>query len=198
MTSSKPAKARKCKCGCNQTFTPRNSFQVAATPECALNMVRKQREKSERAASSARRRLDRETRDRLKTRSDWQREAQAAVNSYVRERDSDMPCISCGRLHRGQWHAGHYLSRGAHPELALEPRNIHRQCAPCNTHLSGNQALYRRGLIERLGIDVVEWLEGPHEPTRHSIDDLRSIRDDFRERLRELKKNKLRGSLSAP
>lgn len=196
--NDKKIRPRKCKCGCGQTFTPRNTLQVAATPECALAIARKKREVSERQAAKAARKANREAKEKLKTRSDWMREAQAAVNAYVRERDRDLPCISCGRMHQGQWHAGHYLSRGAHPELALEPLNIHKQCAPCNNHLSGNQVKYRLGLIARLGVEVVEWLEGPHEPRRYTIDELKAIRDEYRTRLRELQKLADSGSISQP
>ena len=187
--NNKPPRPRKCKCGCGETFTPFRSMQVAATPECAQRMAEKKREKAERAAAKIARQENRKAREKLKTLRDWMRDAQEAVNAYVRARDDGLPCISCDRHHQGQWHAGHYLSRGAHPELALEPLNIHKQCQPCNTHLSGNQVKYRAGLIRRLGIEVVEWLEGPHSPNKYTADDLKAIRDDYRARLRHLKKN---------
>ena len=90
-------------------------------------------------------------------------------------------------MHEGQWHAGHYLSRGAHPELALEPLNIWRQCAPCNTHLSGNQIEFRKGLIARQGVALVEWLEGPHEPKHYAIEDYNAIKAAFVAKLKELR-----------
>ena len=162
---------RKCK-HCRQEFTPQRMGQVVCGIECAKAIARKKREKIEKAA-------DRAKRESLKSRADWMREAQAAVNAYVRARDAGKPCISCGRMHEGQWHAGHYLSRGAHPELALEPLNIWRQCAPCNTYLSGNQIEFRKGLIERRGAKLVDWLEGPHEPKHYTIDDLKAIKEKY-------------------
>jgi hypothetical protein len=54
--------------------------------------------------------------------------------------------------------------------------------------LSGNQAKMRQGLIERHGQHVIDWLEGPHEAKKYTIDDLRQIRDDYRMRLRQAKK----------
>ncbi|WP_379559163.1 recombination protein NinG [Pseudomonas sp. MD330_10] len=35
------------------------------------------------------------------------KESQTAINSCIRELDDGMPCVSCGRHHKGQWHAGH-------------------------------------------------------------------------------------------
>jgi hypothetical protein len=136
--------------------------------------------KVERASIKARK-------EAIKSRADWAREAQTAFNAYIRARDEGLPCISCGRHHQGQWHAGHYLSTGARPELRYTESNVHRQCAPCNTHLSGNAVLYRIGLIERIGLQVVEWLEGPHEMPKWTAEDYRAIRDRYRAKLKELK-----------
>ena len=85
----------------------------------------------------------REAKQRIKTRAEWLKEAQSEVNRYVRLRDKDLPCISCGRFHNGQYHAGHYRTVGSAPELRFELSNIHKQCAPCNNHLSGNIVNYR-------------------------------------------------------
>ena len=171
-------KQKKCR-HCKQLFTPIMPMQIVCGIECAKAVARKKREKVERAA-------DRQKRESLKSRSDWMREAQAAVNGYVRARDAGKCCISCGRMHEGQWHAGHYLSRGAHPELALEPLNIWRQCQPCNTHLSGNQLEFRKGLIARRGAKLVEWLEGPHEPKHYTIEDLKAIKERFNAMTKEM------------
>jgi hypothetical protein len=54
--------------------------------------------------------------------------------------------------------------------------------------LHGNLVLYRLGLIRRIGLEAVERLEGPHEPRKYSIDELREIRDTYRRRARELEK----------
>ena len=176
---TKPAKPKKCKV-CKEPFTPLRPLARVCSPDCALKMLRQADEKIERADLKARK-------EAVKTRREWMAEAQSAVNAYVRERDKDLPCISCGRHHEGQYHAGHYLSRGAHPELALDPLNIYKQCQPCNTHLSGNQINFRKGLIERIGLAEVEWLEGPHEPSKPNIEKLKAIKENYRLMLKELK-----------
>lgn len=131
---------------------------------------------------------DRAKREKLKPRADWLKEVQIAFNTYVRCRDDKLPCISCGRHHQGQWHAGHYLSTGARPELRFEPDNVHKQCQPCNTHLHGNLVLYRLALIEKIGLDRVEWLEGPHEPQKWTIEDLKTIKADYGAKTKALKR----------
>jgi len=170
---------------CRARFEPRMPLQVACGLACAIAdgkkttaMQKAKAKKIERAEDKA----------KLKTRQDWQREAQAAINAYVRARDAALPCISCGRHHEGQYHAGHYLARGSHPHLALVELNLAKQCAPCNTYLSGNQLKFRVGLIERIGLAAVETLEADQAPRRHTIDDLREIRDTYRKRAAQLKK----------
>jgi hypothetical protein len=140
-----------------------------------MSQVKKSREKK--ALES--RKETRSALTALKTRRDWLKEAQAAVNKYVRARDAGKPCVSCGALTAGQWDAGHYRSAGGHPALRLDPLNIHKQCSVCNAHKSGNLIEYRKELINRIGLEKVEWLEGPHEPKKYSIEDLKAIKADF-------------------
>ena len=115
-----------------------------------------------------------------------ERQAQAAFNKFIRIRDAADPCISCGRHHSGQYHAGHYKSRGAHPELRFEELNCHKQCSPCNNHLSGNIVNYRPRLIDKIGLDNVEWLEGPHDIVKYTCEDLKQIELKYKTKVKEL------------
>jgi len=149
-----------------------------------LQKAQEQRKrKADREAEESRKRL-RERKAALKTRSQWAREAQKEFNAYIRERDRALPCISCGRHHQGQWHAGHYRSVGAAPELRFNTLNVHKQCAPCNVHLSSNAVNYRIGLVDRVGIDAVLALESEAGPKRFSIDYLRRMKSVFGRRAR--------------
>jgi hypothetical protein len=172
------ARLRKCKV-CSSTFTPFSSAAKVCGVTCAVSLGDQIKAKKDRAETRAKK-------EALKTRSDYLPEAQSAVNAYVRARDAHLPCISCGRFHQGQWHAGHYKSVGAHPELRFNELNIHRQCQPCNTHKSGNVLEYRKGLIAKIGIELVEWLEGPHEAKKYSIDELKAIKAEYRAKTKQL------------
>ena len=161
-------------------------------PSCLIAHTKaKQAEKQARA----KRREIRQAKERLKTRSDWMKEAQQAFNAYIRARDAGKPCISCGAVASnegymswGNCHAGHYRSIGACPELRFEESNVHNQCAKCNIYKSGNVVEYRINLIKRIGLDQVEWLEQDHDPKKYTIDDLKEIRDKYRAMKRELEK----------
>ena len=176
-------KQKTCK-SCKQLFTPFQMGQKVCCGDCALALAISERGKAEKVAKVKERRADKE---KLKTSADWMREAQAAFNAFIRARDDDLPCISCGRHHTGQYHAGHYLSVGARPELRFDERNVHKQCSPCNNYLSGNAVLYRVALIDKIGTASVEFLEGPHEPKKYTIDELKEIKGYYRSLEKELR-----------
>lgn len=144
------------------------------------------RDKKAAAIAKRERQELRKAKERLKTRQDWIRDAQRWFNKWVRLRDECETCISCNRDHRGQYHAGHYRTTGACPELRFEPLNVHKQCSACNNHLSGNIVEYRINLVKKLGAETVEWLEGPHEPKKWTIEELREIKDKYRELCKQL------------
>jgi hypothetical protein len=172
---------------CKSEYTPAKMGQKVCSPACAMSLAISTRGKAEKVAAVKDRRETKAKLDKLKSKATWAREAQTAFNAFIRARDAGRPCISCGRQHQGQIHAGHYLSVGARPELRFEPLNVHAQCAPCNTYLSGNAVLYRKSLVDHIGPAAVAWLEGPH-PLRHdTIDDLKAIKALYTEKTKTLK-----------
>ena len=169
---------------CREKFTPIRPLQVVClNHQCLLDHVNSIKAKLERKETK-------ERKAKLKTRRDWLKEAQAAVNLFIRLRDRLEPCISCGRQHQGQWHAGHYRSTKAAPELRFEELNIWKQCQPCNTHLSGNILEYRKSLVAKIGLERVEWLEGKHEAKHYSIDDLKEIKARYTAMAKAIDKSK--------
>lgn len=174
-------RTRKCAV-CRDPFEPRSMMHKACKPECAKALIDQEKAralKKERQAGLA----------KLKRRADYFKETQAALNKWIREvRDAGKPCISCGRHHQGQNHAGHMLSRGSHPNLALVENNIALQCMPCNVHLSGNQLAFRRGLVERIGLAAVEALEADQTTRKYTIEQLQAMKADYLKRIREAKK----------
>ena len=113
-------------------------------------------------------------------------------------------CMSCLRTQEevqstdgwkpgGAWDGAHFVSKGASPELALEPRNIWLNCKSCNggagNYTRKNHTVmqnYETNLRAAEGDALVDWLKGPHEPAKHTIDDLRAIIALYRGKLKEL------------
>lgn len=179
-------KPRKC-AACRAVFEPARSMQKVCGPKCAADWSAKVAAQKAARANRAERKSIREALEKAKTRGTHLKELQSAFNAWIRARDAGQPCISCGRHHQGQWHAGHYRSVGSEPALRFEPDNCHLQCAPCNTHLSGNLVMYRKNLIEKIGLERVEWLEGPHEAKKLTVPELQEMKAFYRAEVRRMK-----------
>ena len=111
--------------------------------------------------------------------------AQTAFNAFIRARDSKEPCISCQRHHSGQYHAGHFKTTGARSELRFNEDNCHKQCAPCNNHLSGNIEHYRPNLIKKIGRERVEALD-VQQVLKWDCDTYRDIELLYKDKLKRL------------
>ncbi len=174
-------KPKSCKI-CKVKFTPTRPLQSVCGVNCAWEHSKIVKEKAARLET-------REARVRLKTKSEWLKEAQTVFNQFIRLRDKDLPCISCQRFHTGQYHSGHYRSVGAHPELRFDELNVHKQCSACNNYLSGNIVEYRINLIIKIGLDAVNYLEGKHEPKRYTIEDIKTLKAIYKEKVKALTAN---------
>jgi FtsZ-binding cell division protein ZapB len=187
--AAKARKPKKCRNpGCGEEFTPTfNTTQTVCSPACALAMAPVHQVKARKALAQVERREIKVRKEKLKSRADHLRETQQAFNEWIRLRDAALPCVSCGRHHEGQYHAGHYRTVAASPELRFEPLNVHKQCAPCNNHKSGDIVNYRLELVRRIGAAKVGWIEGPHEAKRYTIEQLKELKAHYRALVRELK-----------
>ncbi|WP_248731800.1 recombination protein NinG [Pseudomonas sp. MWU13-2517] len=196
---------------CRVMFKPeRTSQAVCGEIECAIAHG-----KSEKGQASARkaladlgRREIKLRKEALKSRSDHLKDAEKAMRDYRRtyELSIGSGCISCGESQEsilaaqgwktgGAFDAGHFLGKGARPELRLVPHNIWLQCKSCNAGSSkyARKGLtvsqgFREGLIARIGLEAVETLEADHEPRKYTVEELKAITAEYRARTRELKR----------
>lgn len=198
---AKPAR-RRCKNDeCREWFHPAFANQWWCSPECgtkiALEPTKQRTRKAEKAAEKKRRREEQKQKDKLKIRklalkprSYWIKQAQQAVNAFIRERDRDLPCISCGTLTSAQWDAGHYRTTAAAPQLRFDERNIHKQCVVCNQHKSGNLVPYRVELISRIGQEAVDEIESNHNRHRWTIEECKAIKAEYQQKLKDLRNSR--------
>ena len=194
--AAKQPKPKTCRnAACSIKFVPQRLGQAVCSPVCALAIKDVNQQKARKSLAQVERREIKVRKEKLKSRADHLREAQAAVNEFIRLRDAHLPCISCDStpndhdlMTGSRWDAGHYRSVGACPELRFEPLNIHRQCVRCNRNLSGNAVEYRIRLVLRIGVDKVDWLEGPHSARKYTVDEIKTIKADYRAKTRELKR----------
>lgn len=175
-------KHRKKKCAvksCRSEFEPRSISHRACCPICAQQLAQDSREKADR--KEIKQKLE-----KFKTRSEYMRDAQIAFNKYIRARAIrfNHSCISSGAPlpvsgTGGGFDAGHYRSIGSAPHLRFNLNNVWGQSKHDNRYGSGAAFEYRRGLIARRGIDVVEALESDNKPRKFTIEYLIRIKKIF-------------------
>lgn len=157
---------------CGEKFTPTRPLQaVCANYECVVLHIDKLKAKKE-AKEHKERKL------KAKTRQQWLKETQAAVNLYVRIRDAHLGCVSCDKPAdwQGQWHASHFRSVGAAPNLRFNLWNVHKACSVCNNWLSSNHVQYAPRLRVKIGDEKVDWLLAQNTPIKYSIEYLQRLK----------------------
>ena len=211
-TPLKSGGARRKRCPvCRVMFTPARAGQaVCGAIECAIahGKSEKGQASAKKALADVGRRDIKVRKEALKSRADHLKDAEKAVRDYRRtyELSIGSGCISCGESQEsilnaqgwktgGAFDAGHFLGKGARPELRLVPSNIWLQCKSCNAGSSKyarkgqtvSQA-FREGLIGRIGLEAVEALEADHAPRKETIEQLKAITAEYRAKTRELKR----------
>ncbi len=169
---------------CNTPFTPQRMGQRVCSPRCAGRLVKAEK-KAEIAATRARKQA-------LKTIPQLIKEAQVAVNAYVRQRDKDKGCFVCGKPFDfsdslgGVMDAGHFRGRGAAPQHRFNELNIMGECKPCNSSWGAKPHEVRAGAIRRIGLDAVESLEADNRPHKWTREELIAVRDYYKTKLKAL------------
>ena len=209
MIATKKPKPKKCRVEtCGASFFPARLGQAVCSHACALIDAPRHEPKARKALAQVGRSEIKVRKEALKTRADHIKDAEKAVRDYRRtyELSIGSGCISCGEsqesiLHAQGWKtggafdAGHFLGKGARPELRLVPSNIWLQCKSCNAGSSkfarkGETVSqgFRAGLIARIGLEAVEALEADHTPRKETVDQLKAITAEYRAKTKELKK----------
>lgn len=104
--------------------------------------------------------------EKLKTLGDYEKEAKREFQKWVRKRDSELPCISCGTLKSTVWDGGHFKKAELYSGVIFHELNCWKQCGKCNRYLGGNELNYRAALILRVGEEKVLELERIAQETR--------------------------------
>jgi len=191
LKEKKAPKPKKCKNpACGISFPPQRLGQAVCSPKCALAMAPANTERARKAIAQRDRREIQVRKEKLKSRADHAKEAQAVINRYVRLRDAHLGCISCDKPASwgGQWHCSHFRSVGAAAHLRFNLWNMNKSCSQCNAHLSGNIMVYRPRLVEKIGAEKVEWLERNQDLVRHEIPYLKRLKAVFTKKVRRLEK----------
>jgi hypothetical protein len=206
-------KPKRCRV-CRREFTPYLTTQVCCSPSCAIQYARNSAPQRQSAAQKrcqiAQAKEDRAERKRKSIPlSKLKSGAQHEFNAFIRERDFEDACISCGAVlfeqqAGGAWDAGHYRTVAAAAQLRFNEDNCHKQCKSCNSGVKRDpkgrvlavldlermltiRAEYRVRLIAKIGLERVEALENSHEIKHWERDELIAIRREYLGKWKTLK-----------
>jgi hypothetical protein len=133
---------------------------------------------------------------KLRTRAAWYDLLQTEVNKYVRNRDINEPCCTCGTTSQSiKYDAGHCFTRAARPDLRFNLTNIHKQCSVnCNQYNSGMRLEHKAFITNKYGPNHFEWLKSYHRPLSEEFPHWTDIEREIK-RYRAL--NKIQNRLAA-
>lgn len=152
---------------CKQKFTPTRFLQKHCKEESCIDAsIEYARLKVKQIKAKEWQKEKNIKRTALKTLTDLENEAKKSFQKYIRLRDIDLPCISCGVENTELWDGGHYKKAEIYSGVILNEMNCHRQCRKCNRFLNGNELNYRQGLIKRFSIEFVDQIEQLANDTR--------------------------------
>jgi hypothetical protein len=186
---TKKIKEKSCK-SCRIKFVPTRPLQVVCSPGCAYSLVMKNKEKEKKKEVKDWNKEKRERKDKLKTLSDYEAEARKVFQKWIRERDKNLPCISCNKSTSKIWDGGHLFKAELYSGLMFDERNVHKQCRKCNYYFGGNEAGYKDGLDQRYGPEFVDALEKDKDGKRvykYSKEELIQIKKTYQKKYNEIK-----------
>jgi hypothetical protein len=171
-------------------FEP-NRTQVYCCTDCLLEDMQTERYKRDVASKIKKEEAikKKKLKESIKSHGDYIKDFQTIFNKFIRLRDKELPCISCGVTRAEDWHAGHYIAT-THQYLRFNENNVNLQCSKCNTHLRGNLIPYRINLIKKIGLEAVEELENTrHKEFKVTIPEIKEQIDAYRKKIALLKSN---------
>ena len=150
---------RKCKY-CLERYTPKYSTtEPCPKYECRLKHLEANTAKINRANKAI-------ARNEIKSYAQRLGEAKKVFQKWIRLRDKDKPCISCGTISSSVWDGGHFKKAELYSGVIFHEHNVNIQCGKCNRFLGGNELNYRTGLIAKIGEQAVLNLEHLAEMSR--------------------------------
>ena len=170
----------KCKI-CKKQFVQFNSLNKVCGFKCAIELGKLKPVKvNEKRVNSQ---LKKEAKEKLETYSQKVNKVKVIFQKWIRERDKDLPCISCGTTKASMWHASHFKKAETFSGVIFNEFNVWRSCSKCNIFLNGNELNYRENLVKKIGVKEVEALEQLANETRTkkwTIEELQEIKIKYK------------------
>lgn len=184
MGTTSRSKQKKC-IVCGSLFDQYNSLQKVCGVTCAMKYSKKKNELKRK--KDERKRMDL-LKEELMTLSDWKQKLQKTFNEYIRLRDAEKGCVSCGiSLKNRKFDAGHFYA-STYEGLRYNELNVHGQCVPCNRNKHGNIHEYRKRITDRITPEELKWLdENRHIPLKLKIYEIKQEIEKYKQKIKAIK-----------
>jgi hypothetical protein len=170
----------KCKL-CKKEFTQFNSTISVCGYQCAIEWGKLHPKKT--SIKRVNSQLKSEAKEKLETYSQKVNKVKVIFQKWIRERDKNEPCISCGTLTANEWHASHFKKAETYSGVIFNEINVWKSCKKCNVFLNGNELNYRERLVKKIGLHQVIALEELANETRTkkwTIEELQQIKNKYK------------------
>ena len=180
----------RCK-NCKDKFEPKKFLQkfCMEKEECISEFLKEMRAKNVKTEKKDWQLKKKVLIEKTMTHSDWLKRLEEVFNKFIRLRDKDKPCISCGTEKQNiEYHAGHFWPGGNYSFLRFHEDNVHKQCGNnCNKNKHGNVGEYRIKLIERIGLERVNYLDlTRHNSSTLTIDEVKEKIIIYKSKVKQL------------
>lgn len=127
---------------------------------------------------------------KAKTTGQLIKQLQPIFNKYIRLRDKDKPCISCGNYFDKK-DAGHYYARSGYSGLRFDEDNVHGECAGCNRYDDSHLIGYGERIKIKIGATDYEDLQQraadyKANGKKWSRGELRELIEYYKQKVKEL------------
>lgn len=167
---------------CNEPFYQTYStLQVCCSVKCAL-IFNSEKEVKKRV---------KEMKVESQKLSDLEKVARTIFQKYIRERDKNENCLSCGTEKTQQWDGSHLFSAEQYSGVIFDEQNVNKCCCYCNRNLYGNLLNYKEGFIRKYGENAYISLKKRAEETRtykYTRTELIDIANKYKMKLKEITK----------
>lgn len=191
---TKTVKPSKCRV-CRKPYAKLRMMQKACGPECAEIIAKRDRERAAAKLARLGRADTAKRKEALKTRAEWIADVQVHFNAFIRARDiaAGHGCIDCGKPFEpsrpgGSVDAGHFLGRGMAPHQRFNENNCFAQRKNCNRPGGTTRDAFRAGVEVRIGLPALEALERDQTVQKWTIDELKRLKAEYKQKLKELQK----------
>ena len=168
---------------CKKEFQPTKTTQRVCSFQCSIQFAKEKREAKEKRNWNLKKKILKED---LETTQSLIKKLQTVFNKFIRLRDKNKSCVSCGCEWRSNFQAGHFYS-SVHYGTRFDERNVHSQCRRCNLYLSGNLIDYSIGILNRITIKDYEEIKVKSKQTvKFDRQELKELIEVYKEKIKKI------------